>query len=89
MSIEKPRKHSNSCQDLLHETKVLLEPRSLFVMSGDCRYHWRHGISRHRQVFIPCTAGAGGSSSSMRVVERAAPLYRRYTTAFFKPSLLL
>ncbi|CAE8603084.1 unnamed protein product [Polarella glacialis] len=77
MSIEKPREHSNSCQDLLHETKVLLEPRSLFVMSGDCRYHWRHGISRHRQVFIPCTAGAGGSSSSMRVVERAAPLYRR------------
>merc|ERR1712151_484509 len=38
MSLEKPREHNNSCQDLECELKVLLEPRSLFVMSEDCRY---------------------------------------------------
>ena len=36
---------TNQCQDLEKETKVLLEPGSLFVMQQDARYLWRHGIS--------------------------------------------
>jgi len=34
-------------------TNVLLEPNSLFLMEKDCRYEWRHGITRHSRVEVP------------------------------------
>ncbi len=48
MLLKHPKEHNNDCEDLHPDglVKVLLEDRSLFVMQGDCRYKWRHGISR-------------------------------------------
>lgn len=38
MTFKKPREATNQCQDILAETKVLLEPRSCLIMSGESRY---------------------------------------------------
>lgn len=68
MTLEHPRVHTNECTDMLEPpSKVLLEPRSLFMMSESARYEWRHGISRHRIVPLP-----NGS-----VVARNRDSYRR------------
>lgn len=53
MTLERPRVHTNQCADLIEKTKVLLEPRSLFVMSDACRFEWRHGISHAKRVPLP------------------------------------
>ncbi|KAG2382869.1 hypothetical protein C9374_004836 [Naegleria lovaniensis] len=37
------------------QTKILLEPRSLFVMKDDSRFKWKHGITHMKQVYIPST----------------------------------
>jgi alkylated DNA repair dioxygenase AlkB len=39
---------------------LLLQPRSLIILSGDARYHWKHGIAgrksdRHNGTIIPRT----------------------------------
>ena len=56
MSLQQPKDHNNHSMDLVAKTKVLLERRSLFVMAGDCRYKWRHGISR-AATHIPLPGG--------------------------------
>lgn len=53
MSLERPSEHSNDCDTLEACTKVLLEPRSLFVMAGAARYEWRHGITRQSLLRVP------------------------------------
>jgi hypothetical protein len=53
MTLKRPRELTNECCDLLAETKVLLEPRSCLVMSGPCRYLWRHGITKAKRVTLP------------------------------------
>eukprot|EP00928_Gymnodinium_smaydae_P005482 TRINITY_DN11865_c0_g1_i1.p1 TRINITY_DN11865_c0_g1~~TRINITY_DN11865_c0_g1_i1.p1 ORF type:complete len:460 (-),score=52.14 TRINITY_DN11865_c0_g1_i1:23-1378(-) len=53
MNLEKPRLHNNQCQDLEARTRLLLEPRSLLIMSGEARHQWRHGITQHRVVRLP------------------------------------
>jgi alkylated DNA repair dioxygenase AlkB len=57
MSLVQPRVLTNQCQDLLHETKVLLEPNSLFSMQKEVRYKWRHGISKSRWILLPDGTG--------------------------------
>lgn len=52
-TLQKPKEHTNQCQDLEGEVKVLLEPGSLMIMSEDCRFKWRHGITRHQHVHMP------------------------------------
>ncbi|EFC47741.1 predicted protein [Naegleria gruberi] len=37
------------------QTKILLEPRSLFVMKDDSRFKWKHGITHMKQVYVPST----------------------------------
>ncbi|CAK0879841.1 unnamed protein product [Prorocentrum cordatum] len=51
--------------------KVLLEPRSLFVLQGESRYDYRHGIRRSRSVPLP-----GGT------VLRRGSGYRRVSLTF-------
>ena len=55
MTLEKPTQHNNTCQEFYENgnTKVLLERNSLFIMSEDCRFKWRHGISKHKVVYQP------------------------------------
>jgi alkylated DNA repair dioxygenase AlkB len=53
MTLKRPRENTNQCQDILEETKVLLEPRSCLIMSGECRYKWRHGISKTKYLHMP------------------------------------
>jgi alkylated DNA repair protein alkB family protein 8 len=33
--------------------KILLEPRSLFVMQEECRYKYKHGIPKQRWIRLP------------------------------------
>jgi alkylated DNA repair dioxygenase AlkB len=40
-----PAEPTNRCKQVTKKTGVLLEPGSLMVMKGDCRYLWRHGIA--------------------------------------------
>ena len=65
MSLEKPAEHTNDCDTLVDATKVLLEPRSLFVMAGCSRYEWRHGITRQSQLHIPCESCDGGGTEAV------------------------
>lgn len=53
LNLQKPRVLTNQCQDLIDETRVLLEKGSLFAMQKDARFLWRHGISRYRWVRTP------------------------------------
>jgi hypothetical protein len=55
MSLEQPVDHTNSCEELKENghTRVLLEANSLFIMSNDCRFQWRHGITKHKNVHVP------------------------------------
>ncbi|KAI9193262.1 uncharacterized protein BJ171DRAFT_587943 [Polychytrium aggregatum] len=53
MTMKLPREHTNHCSDILQQTRVLLEPRSLLVMSGESRFDWRHGISKTKTVEGP------------------------------------
>lgn len=44
---------SSCVMDFAHEARnqkipVLLEPRSLIILSGDARYQWRHGIAARK-----------------------------------------
>lgn len=59
MTLQKPKEINNHCTDLYKNGKIriLLEPRSLFVMKDDCRYKWRHGITKHKLVFLPQNKG--------------------------------
>jgi len=58
MRLSKPLVHDNDCEELEDGgmTKVLLEPNSLFVMRGEAREVWRHGISRTAKV-VPVRGG--------------------------------
>lgn len=38
MTLKKPQEATNQCQDILAETRVLLQPRSCLIMSGESRY---------------------------------------------------
>ena len=55
MTLQKPININNYCNKLYNNgnVRILLEPRSLFVMKNDCRYKWRHGITKHKLVFLP------------------------------------
>jgi alkylated DNA repair dioxygenase AlkB len=52
--------------------KVLLEPRSLFILQGESRYKYRHGIRRSKLVPLP-----DGTT-----VNRAKDGYRRVSLTF-------
>ena len=67
-SAQKPRERNNDCMELTSRTKILLQPRSLFVMAGVARHDWRHGISK-TAVNVPLPGGA--------VVRRDEGGYRR------------
>lgn len=69
MQLEKPTEHTNQCHTLKGCTKVLLEPRSLFVMSRSCRFDWRHGITRQSVLPVP----EGCSSSCCSSAEASVP----------------
>ena len=56
MSLTKPKVKDNDCEDLSDFTKILLEPCSLFVMEEECRFDWRHGISRTAEL-VPLPDG--------------------------------
>lgn len=66
MTLEKPNERTNSCDEILISSKLLLERRSLMIMSGESRYEFRHCITRHMDVHMP----------SGEVVKRH-PSYRR------------
>merc|ERR1712137_594641 len=44
-----------ACDDPDKVMKVLMEPRSAFIMTGDSRFLWRHGITRQKKVWDPST----------------------------------
>ena len=67
MTLEKPIVHNNSCDKYLGQTKVLLEKNSLFIMSDDCRYHWRHAITRHHKV--PTVISEEGSDNDNNNID--------------------
>lgn len=66
MTLEKPREKNNACDDIVRSSKLLLEPRSMMIMSGESRFDFRHCITRHMDVYLP----------SGEVVKRRAG-YRR------------
>jgi len=55
MTMKLPKEHSNSCQDILDEKNIFIEPRSLFVMKGASRNAWRHGIRKAKRFHHPVT----------------------------------
>eukprot|EP01083_Nonionella_stella_P165157 548810_1 len=59
MTLQYPNELNNHCTDLKPNgrVRVLLEPRSLLVMKDDLRYKWRHGITKHKLVFLPQDKG--------------------------------
>merc|ERR1712079_133770 len=67
---------TNQCEDILRETKVLLEPQSLFLMAEDARFVYRHGISRHVNVWTPGSDSKNGIPNKPLIVKRKDP-YRR------------
>ena len=70
MSLQRPREHTNDCQDLIASTKLLLEPKSLMVMAGDSRFHWRHGIARAaKHVFLKDGASMRRDIASYRRIS--------------------
>ena len=73
MTLEKPIEHNNSCNTFLGQTKILLENKSLFIMSDDCRYHWRHAITRHHKVPTIVSEGKdddGNNKSNFKMIQR-------------------
>lgn len=68
MTLTKPLEHNNDCEELVDGgmVKVVLEPNSLFIMRGDCRYAWRHGISRKAKVVPYPLASARGDGKGRR-----------------------
>ena len=60
----------NSCWLVLkheQETKLLMEPRSLLVMKQDCRYLYKHGITKSKWVPINETMGVERTKDWCRV----------------------
>ena len=59
MTLQCPKELTNHCTDLHPNGKIriLLEPRSLFVLKDNARYKWRHGITKHKLVFLPQNKG--------------------------------
>lgn len=57
MTLKLPKEATNYCEDILKETRILLEPNSLFVFKDNVRYKWRHGITKHKLVFLPNNKG--------------------------------
>mmetsp|Transcript_85737 Transcript_85737/g.215968 ORF Transcript_85737/g.215968 Transcript_85737/m.215968 type:complete len:239 (+) Transcript_85737:39-755(+) len=53
MTLEQPKEPNNQCGEILRDTKVLLERRSLLILSGEARNAYRHGITRHTNVWTP------------------------------------
>ncbi|KAJ3228896.1 hypothetical protein HDU78_009500 [Chytriomyces hyalinus] len=43
----------SSDDDTRRPFRILLEPRSMLVMSGDARFKWRHGITKGKKVQMP------------------------------------
>ncbi|KAG2387574.1 hypothetical protein C9374_001168 [Naegleria lovaniensis] len=35
------------------ETKILLPPNSCYVLTGESRFEWRHGITHMKQIYVP------------------------------------
>jgi len=35
------------------ETRILLPPNSCYVLTGESRFEWRHGITHMKQIFVP------------------------------------
>lgn len=50
MTLKRPKHKLNSCPIIEGYCRVLLKPRSLFIMSRECRFGWRHGISKSKNV---------------------------------------
>lgn len=53
LTLKKPRIKTNVCQDIIAETKILLEPGSCLVLCREARYDWRHGITKARIIDLP------------------------------------
>ncbi|RKP18820.1 hypothetical protein ROZALSC1DRAFT_22859, partial [Rozella allomycis CSF55] len=53
LNLQLPERQNNVCKSILKQTKVFLEPGSLFVMQTDARYVWRHGISNAKWIRYP------------------------------------
>lgn len=71
ITLQKPKKINNHCTDLYKNGKIriLLEPRSLFIMKNDCRYKWRHGITKHKLVFLPQNKGVLKRNNNYRRIS--------------------
>lgn len=76
MTLEKPVDHNNSCLNFIGQTKVLLEKNSLFIMRDECRYQWRHAITRHRKVPMVVTENKEFDESNFSMIQRDKK-YRR------------
>ena len=70
MTLEKPIEHNNSCDKYLGQTKVLLEKNSLFIMSDDCRFEWRHAITRHRKVPTVVSENDHNNETKFSLIQR-------------------
>jgi alkylated DNA repair dioxygenase AlkB len=68
MTLEYPRERTNQCQDLVGQTKVLLERNSLFCMRQDVRFKWRHGIpKKSKWVRLPNDVAFKRTQDNVRV----------------------
>ncbi|KAI9341127.1 hypothetical protein BDR26DRAFT_330964 [Obelidium mucronatum] len=45
--------HEENATDLQTPMRILLEPRSVLILSGDSRYKWMHGITKTKSVQLP------------------------------------
>jgi alkylated DNA repair dioxygenase AlkB len=50
ITLKRPLHHSNSCPSILDYTRILLPPRSCFIMQDDARYDWRHAITKAKVI---------------------------------------
>lgn len=52
ITLKNPLHHLNSCPNIKKYTRVLLQPRSVFVMAKEARYDWRHGITKTKNMLV-------------------------------------
>ncbi|KAI8891814.1 hypothetical protein BC833DRAFT_626438 [Globomyces pollinis-pini] len=50
ITLKKPYHHINSCQEIVKLCRILLQPKSCFIMSEEVRYEWRHGITKKIKI---------------------------------------
>lgn len=53
LTMKKPKVCLNTCHDIVEEEKLYIEPRSLFLLQGEARYLWRHGITKAKRIYPP------------------------------------